>query len=103
MDIARLQDLMSAASVVASVLAIVSIMLVLARGRRDIVGPAAGWLLVVFALGLLAARVLGHFFENDTFQLFRRIAGIVAAVLLPIGLYLALRTHDREETPRVAR
>lgn len=96
------EDLASIASFTAAVLGVVVVLFTAARARKEILGSVHGWVLVALAMALLAVRVLGHFIDAEPFQLFRRVAGITASVLLPLGLYLILRSLDREKEDDVA-
>jgi hypothetical protein len=57
-------------------------------------GSRRGWVLVAVGIALLALRVFGHFLDGPGFQLARRFAGIAGAVLVPLGLLLALRASQ---------
>lgn len=70
---------------------------VLTRARPEILASPLGWRLVASSLALFALRGLLHFVSPGTVPWLQHLAGILAATLLPIGLYLVLHHSYQKE------
>lgn len=70
---------------------------VLSRAREDLLLSRTGWHMVAIALGLLAIRGLDLILDVSWMVWAGPLAGIMAAILLPLGLYLVLRAAHRME------
>lgn len=90
------EQLTAVATFVISLCAVILILATIATARREVLGARGPWLMLAASAWILSFRVLGHFNEDAPFQTLRRLLGIVAAVLLPISLYLVLRRPTGE-------
>lgn len=87
-------DLVGAAAFSMALFSSVLLLGLLARAREEILQSPTGWRLVATALGLFALRGFAHFLEGAWVDPSRHLAGIVAAGLLPVGLFVVLMAED---------
>lgn len=90
-------DLVSAAAFSMALFSVLLLLALLSRAREDVLMSPIGWRLVALALSLFALRGAMRFVEAGWTSTFQHIAGLLAAVLLPAGLYLILRGAQSKE------
>lgn len=90
-------DLVDAAAFSMALFSALLLLGLLARAREDVLMSPVGWRLVALALGLFAGRGITHFVDAGWAVPARHVAGLLAAVLLPAGLYLVLRASRSPE------
>lgn len=70
---------------------------VLSRAREDLLLSRKGWHMVAVALGLFAIRGLDLILDFVWMDWLGPLAGIAAAILLPMGLYFVLHAARKME------
>lgn len=90
-------DLVGAAAFSMALFSAVLLMGLLSRARQDVLLSPAGWRLVAAAVSLFALRGFAHFLEVAWADTVRHLAGLLAAVMLPAGLYLVLQASRTPE------
>lgn len=91
-------DLVAASALAVALFGALLLLALLTRARADILGSPVGWRLVAAALSLFAFRGLMHFAPIGYPDL-QHGAGILAALLLPTGLFLVVRAPSEEVFP----
>lgn len=90
-------DLVDAAAFSMALFSAVLLLGLLSRAREDVLMSPTGWRLVAVALSLFAARGFTTFLDAAWADPVRHLAGLLAAILLPAGLFLVLRaSRDKE-------
>lgn len=92
-----IEQLTAVATFVLSLGAVLIVVATIATARREVLGPRGAWLVLATSVWLLSLRVLGHFDEAPWFQTLRSLAGIVAAIMLPLALYRILKHKPTQE------
>ncbi len=90
-------DLVDAAAFSMALFSAVLLLGLLSRAREDVLMSPVGWRLVALSLGLVAGLGLTQFVDAGWAVPARHISGLLAAVLLPAGLYLVLRASRPPE------
>lgn len=90
-------DLVAASAFAVALFGALLLGAVISRARDDLLVSPLGWRLVAIGLTLFAFRGLLHFASPGTMPWLQHLTGILAATVLPIGLYLVLyHTHHME-------
>lgn len=84
-------DLVAASALAMALFGALLLLAILSRAREDVLASPVGWRLLAAALSLFALRGLFHFAPTPATDSLEHVVGIVAALVLPIGLFLVLR------------
>lgn len=94
-------DLVAAAAFAMAVFGALLLMALLSRAREDVLGAPLGWRFVAAALLLFALRGMLHFEPWPDLPELRHVTGILAAVLMPTGLFMVLRASRGQDSDEV--
>lgn len=90
-------DVVAASALAVALFGALLLSALISRAREDVLASPIGWRLVATALTLFAARGLLHFAPVPDGARLLHVAGILAATVLPVGLFLVLRSTRRSE------
>lgn len=90
-------DLIAASALAMALFGALLLLALISRAREDILASPIGWRLVSAALALFALRGLVPFLPGPKLGWIQHAAGILAASILPVGLFLVLRASDDRE------
>ncbi len=90
-------DLAAAGAFSLAIFSSLLLLAVLSRARDDLLLSRTGWHMVAVALGLFAFRGLDLILAFTWMTWLGPLAGIAAAILLPLGLYFVLRAARKME------
>lgn len=90
-------DVVAASAFAVALFAALLLGAVLTRARPEILASPLGWRLVASSLALFALRGMLHFVSPGAVPWLQHLAGILAATLLPVGLYLVLHYAYQQE------
>lgn len=95
-------DLIAASALATALFGALLLMALLSRAREDVLGSPLGWRLVATAMSLFALRGFLRFSPWEMAAWLTHAAGILAATLLPAGLFLVLRASQTTEVSEPA-
>lgn len=90
-------DLIAASALAMALFGALLLGAIISRAREDILGSPIGWRLVAAALSLFALRGLLHFVPAASIDPAQHLLGVLAALVLPLGLFLVLRAGPGKE------
>lgn len=90
-------DLIAASAFATALFGALLLLALLSRAREDVLGSPVGWRLVATALSLFAVRGFLRLAPWESVPWLLHAAGILAATLLPVGLFLVLRASKTAE------
>lgn len=89
-------DLVAASAFAMALFGALLLLALISRAREDVLGSSVGWRLVATALTLFAVRGFFQFAPIVRPTWPEHAAGILAATILPVGLFLVLRNSRSE-------
>lgn len=84
-------DLIAASALAMALFGALLLLAIISRSREDVLTSPIGWRLVAAALSLFALRGLFHFVPIESTDGLEHVVGILAATVLPLGLFLVLQ------------
>lgn len=97
MDQLNVADIPSAAAMSIALLGAFIILLLVAKYGPAALGSPRGWSLLALGLVLASARMVFVLLHDPAYEILLRGAGILAAAVIPAGLFLVLRQARHED------